>query len=77
MNYTCSKVYDAGSLWVHEMGHALGIPHPSNVSAKAQSEAKCQSVPLDQASMCSTMAVYRTHFRTLDAWDTASLDAQY
>lgn len=87
--YTCSKTYDFGSVALHEMGHAIGIPHPREVSdhtgsfgsGSAWALATCTSV-LDQATMCQSGdaaggGAYRTHRRTLHSWDIASIGYLY
>lgn len=84
--YTCSKTMDAGSVMLHELGHSIGLAHPSQTDAHvgggstAFSIAKC-GVVNDQATMCqaanSGSPQYRTHRRTLDTWDTTSLAFHY
>ena len=87
--YTCSKVYDVGSVITHELGHAIGLAHPSQTQAhvslsgvvNVMALAKC-SVVLDQATMCQSAdatggGVYRSHRRTFDAWDTSSVSRAF
>jgi hypothetical protein len=86
--YTCDKKFDYGSTFVHELGHVVGwLDHPDHVDLRhfdgtdrAWNDAKCD-VANDQASLCSARyedwwpdgPIYRTHRRTLDAWDKTSL----
>lgn len=84
--YTCSKLYDAGSTIMHEIGHALGLPHPSQVDSHigsgtgSRTLANCFSVN-NTATMCQISdypgpaadTYYRSHKRTLEAWDITSL----
>jgi hypothetical protein len=88
--YTCSKEYDVGGVMLHELGHALGLGHPEHTdihqfpggnipigSTIAGQIAKC-SVANDQATMCAFLSGrYRSHWRTLDSWDTTSLSYRY
>lgn len=87
--YTCSKVQDAGSVMLHEFGHAIGLAHPRQTDIhiygvapnQVMSIAKC-GVVLDQATMCQASDApgggqYRTHRRTLDTWDTSSIAASF
>lgn len=87
--YTCSKTQDVGSVMTHELGHAIGLAHPrttdahltTNYPVHAMDIAKC-AVLLDQATMCQAgdaagSGQYRTHRRTLDDWDVASIGFLY
>ena len=84
--YTCSKVFDFGSVIMHELGHAVGLAHPRQTDdhvhgynpGPVMTLADC-GIVLDQATMCqaqdsSGSNQYRTHRRTFHSWDTASID---
>lgn len=83
--YTCSKWWDFGSTFAHEMGHAMALYwHPDQVSASANTLAECALVdangrPLWRATMCPSDSAgywanrWRSERRTLHAWDTESL----
>lgn len=82
-SYTCQKSRDFGSTVTHELGHALGLVHPSWAGGSAVAIAKCTN-KMDQATMCPwnsvspiSAAYWRSHRRTLDPWDTTSLSYQY
>lgn len=78
--YTCSKKQDFESILMHELGHALGLPHPqdvdthqSSLSPNAADLASC-GTPNDRATLCSNVGQqYMTSARTLHAWDRESL----
>lgn len=78
--YTCSKKFDVGSTMTHELGHSIGLAHPSQTQAHTGTNvmglAKC-AVANDQATMCQNQdaydsGVHRTHKRTFDGWDHTS-----
>ena len=87
--YTCSKIYDFASVMLHELGHSVGLAHPSQTDdhiyghhpASVMTLADC-AVVLDQATMCQAQDsagsnAYRTHRRTFHNWDLLSIDAGY
>lgn len=84
--YTCSKRQDVGSVMLHELGHTIGLAHPSHVASSghggnAMTLAKC-AVVKDQATICqghdaAGSGVHRTHRRTLDGWDITSIQYHY
>lgn len=83
--YTCSKRWDFGSTFAHEMGHALAIAwHPDQINSSANDIAECVRVdssgrPLWRATMCPSNSAgywanrWRSERRTLHSWDTTSL----
>jgi hypothetical protein len=85
--YTCSKWYDFGSTYAHELGHALGIyTHPDLVGATATAIAMCEVVdaqgrPAWRHTMCASNSVtgsildnkWTSERRTLEGWDVESL----
>ena len=87
-SYTCSKTMDFGSTALHEIGHAVGIPHPRSVSehtatwgaGSAWDLGACTNA-LDQATLCQSgdagAGTHRTHRRTLHSWDVQSINLLY
>lgn len=78
-SYTCSKIFDGGGTIIHELGHALSIPHPEDVDAHigggstaARSAALCSNA-FDKHTMCANPTQRRANFRTLESWDLTSL----
>lgn len=77
--YTCSKKQDFESILMHELGHAMGLPHPQSVDAhqsslspNAADRASCGTTN-DRATMCSNVAQqHKSSARTLHAWDRES-----
>jgi hypothetical protein len=88
--YTCSKKYDFGATFTHELGHAVGVGwHPNQVSDAAEQLAECYRYdgygrPLWRATMCDSGGIldlernkYRTERRTLESWDRESLRLEF
>lgn len=83
--YTCSKMWDAGGVMLHELGHAVGIAHPQHTDQHRDSYATPKAVDLatcanalDQATMCAFVSGdHRSHWRTLHSWDNSSLSYRY
>ncbi len=85
--YSCSKKVDVGSTMLHELGHTIGLAHPSSVEAHVtggpspMTTAKC-TIANDQATMCQAAdaaggGLYRTHRRTVEDYDRASVQAHF
>lgn len=78
--YTCSKTIDFGGSITHEIGHAIGIPHPWDVSSHIPGTSTYPEDPnwancgsnTDPATMCYENT-YRSSRRTLHRWDLNSL----
>lgn len=74
---------DFESILMHELGHAMGIPHPQEVdehqlslSPDAATLADCGTTT-DRATMCANVAQrFRSSGRTLHEWDYRSLYVQ-
>ena len=84
--YTCSKTVDVGSTMIHELGHAIGLAHPRQVVNDGHGSGTLLAadcfVTLDQATMCQAGDLpgggkYRSHRRTLHAWDLSSIGFHY
>jgi hypothetical protein len=100
--YLCTKTLDFHTIFMHEVGHAIGIAHPHDAdgttsysvyNGPASRLAKCSytatGTPVDQATMCTgdgrgrttpgqeniARSWFRSEGRTLDPWDTSSLQA--
>jgi hypothetical protein len=81
--FTCSRIWDVGSIFVHELGHSLGLHHPEavnshtgNSTATSSSYGNCSS-RIDDATMCALYKDRRTTWRTLHAWDLGTLVRHY
>jgi hypothetical protein len=75
---TCSKKYDFEAVMLHELGHALGQPHPSEPSSSGgetrpteNNAARCWDY-MTNATMCRSQNDYWSSGRTLEDWDIQS-----
>lgn len=78
-SYTCSKRWDFGGVFMHELGHIWHLAHPQTVDGHVSVDprytvnaraANCDTTT--QATMCGTRIIYRSEARTLEAWDRSS-----
>lgn len=78
--YLCTKRYDVGSVFAHELGHALGLHHPQSVDDYvangsdgdvAAGLAQCGTNA--EAIMCNLIRQGRTGQRSLASWDEESV----